>query len=375
MHLPLFIVENSMEYRQNVFITTHSLRPLVQNILLHYLPNLRTLDLGFDSSHFIMDWDTTPVRAPLTYLRVTLHCIEDLLAIMATRSLSTTLRHLHVKLRDSSWDIRLRGSEMKIAFRMSSLCTFTFVKALHWQFSDEWSFIDVLTSFTVMPVLQRAKLIVAIDESDLNWIDRSALFNDNRRVDVQFAFILNDDRSYPDLDRRIPRGSRSHPRWVVSTTFVKSTSNDDPSYPVSEKALVSFSPTFLSQASRKWHHWFFQGYGNDLAHRSYLWYSLPWAFNELVQLSIPDGNISQLDVLQPPCSSAILSSSRLVRMDSIYNGVSPILTRSPILCPGENRRIASILVWSKHQSEITITTSSKCDQKSRCITPLFVDFN
>jgi hypothetical protein len=104
---------------------------------------------------------------------------------------------------------------------MSSLRTFTLVKGLHRQFFDEWTLIDALTATTVMPVLERAKLIVALDAADFDRIDRSALFNDHRLVDVQYAFVLNDDRSHTDLDQRIPRGSRSHPRSIVSATFVR----------------------------------------------------------------------------------------------------------------------------------------------------------
>jgi hypothetical protein len=173
-----------------------------------------------------MDWHTTPVRAPLTYLRVTVDCTKDLLAIMMTRPLPTSLKCLHVKLRDNGQDPSVRVSEMMTAFRMSSLRTFTFIKPLSRQFSDGWTFFDALTSSTVMPVLQRAKLIVAIAVSDLNWIDRSALFNDHRHVDVQYAFILNDDRYHSDLDKRIPRGSRSRPRCVASATYVRGNSND-----------------------------------------------------------------------------------------------------------------------------------------------------
>ena len=76
---------------------------------------------------------------------------------------------------------------------------------------------------------------------------------------------------------------------------------------------------------------FLQSYG--LVDRFHLWYTLPWAFNELVQLPIPDKQISQLQVLQPSRLSTILTSSRLVRMDSICNEVSPILLRSPIVFP------------------------------------------
>jgi hypothetical protein len=69
------------------------------------------------------------------------------------------------------------------------------------------------------------------------------------------------------------------------------------------------------------------------ADRSHLWYTLPWAFNEFVQISIPDKSISHLEVLQPSHSSTMLSSSCLVRMGLICNEMSPIVTRSPIMCP------------------------------------------
>ena len=195
--------------------------------------------MGFDSSHFIRDWNITPIRVPLTFLRITFHTIKDLLAIMATPPMSTTLRQLHVKLRDNAMNIRLEVPETKIAFCMSSLCTFTFVKALRRQFFDEWTLIDALTSSTVMPVLQRAKLIVALHEHDLNRIDRAALFNDHRCVDVQYAFILNSDLSHTGLDQRIPRGSRFHPRSITSATFVKRDLISNRPYAMPEKRYVS----------------------------------------------------------------------------------------------------------------------------------------
>jgi hypothetical protein len=231
------------------------LRPLVQNILLRYLPNLRTLDLGFDSSNFIFDWNIAPIRAPLTYLRVTLHCIDDLLVIMATRPLYATLRQLHVKMRDKGADLCVRVFEMNIAFRMSSLGTFTFVKSLHRQFSDEWTLIEALTSPHVMPVLKRANLIVAIHVSDINNINQSMLFNDHRRVDIQYAFILDEDRSHIDVDQRIPRGSRSHPRPVASATFLRNTSIDRRPLIAPEKFCVSyFSDRCFSLTLMKCHH-------------------------------------------------------------------------------------------------------------------------
>ena len=283
-----------------------------------------------------MDWDITPVRAPLTYLRVTLHSVYDLLAILATRPLFKTLRQLHVTLRDNGIDRCLQVSDMKLVFCMSSLRTFTFVKALYRQFADEWPLIDILTSATVLPVLQRANLVVAIDALDLDRIHRSALFTDHRRVDVQFAFILNDNSSHTAFDRRVPRGSRSHSRSIASATFVRNPLINNRPYALPSKYYVSFSfarsfaQVLSSHTSyQRSHLCLFQGC--DLVDRSHLWYTLPWAFNEFVQISIPDKKISHLEVWQSSQSSRTVSSSRLVRMDLIWNEVSPILTQSPIM--------------------------------------------
>lgn len=224
------------------FHITHSLRPLVQNILLRYQPNLRMFDLGYDSTHFIMDWNVTPVRAPLTCLRVTMHIISDLLAILATPPLSATLRQLHVKLCDNWLDDDFRISEMKITFHMSSMTTFTFVKSLYQQYPEEWT----LISPAVMPVLQRAKLIVAIALSDLDRIEWSALFNEHRIVDVQYAFILNDDLSHSSIDQRISRGGRSDFRPVASATFNRSTWNEELPYLMPEKCYESIVRSLVS---------------------------------------------------------------------------------------------------------------------------------
>ena len=109
------------------------------------------------------------------------------------------------------------------------------------RFPNEWTFIDALTSSTVMPVLQRTKFIISLALSDLNRIGRSALFNDHRRVDVPYAFILTDDLSHTDLDQQIPRGGRSHPRPVVSATFVRTTWDEQRPYALPDKHYVSFS--------------------------------------------------------------------------------------------------------------------------------------
>ena len=176
---------------------------------------------------------------------------------MKTRPLFATLRYLLVKLRNLGTDQRNLAAEIKALPPMTSLIAFTFVKSLYRQFLDEWSIIDTLTSSTVMPVLQRTKLIATIDASDLNMIKHSALFNDHRLVDVQYAFIVNDDRPHTDFDNRLPQGSRSHRRPIASVSFVRSTTIYGPRHEVpgnffvSYHCLASFSATDRIPTSRK----------------------------------------------------------------------------------------------------------------------------
>jgi hypothetical protein len=201
--------------------TEHDLYPLLKNILLRYLPALRSLDLGFHSGYGIRYWNINYSQAPLTYLRVTLHETKSLLCIMATRPLFDTLRELHVKIRAGGSDRLFRVSDVNISFSMSNLRTFTFLKGLYRQFDNEWKLIDMLTSYNVMPKLHRAKIIVALTKSNLLEINQSMLFNDARRVDVHYAFILNGNLSHMDLNQYMSIGTRAHRRPIASATFVR----------------------------------------------------------------------------------------------------------------------------------------------------------
>ena len=173
-------VGKMMGYRQSHHSSIHSLHPLFQHILLRYLSNLRTLDLGFESSHFIMDWNITPVRAPLTHLRIALHCYVPTIWLPSWRH-HHCLRHYDLWMWNYVTLNEIWVSEMKIAFCMSSFQTFTFVKSLYGQFADERTLIDALTTSAVMSMLQRTNLIVTIDVADLHRIDRSAPSSMDRR--------------------------------------------------------------------------------------------------------------------------------------------------------------------------------------------------
>jgi hypothetical protein len=193
----------------------------VKNILLDQLSALRSLDFGTDRSQYTIAWSIHPVQTPLTYLRLTLDDVLALLNLMPTWPLCNTLHQLHVTIRDMFINHTLLFNLKRISFCMTHLHTFTFIKPFYQQFFDEWDFLEELTSSRVMPVLRRAKINVTISAADLYRFDQSPLFIDHRCVDVHFALALKnkDQMQHIDLDKRIPRGSRSHPRQIVSAAF------------------------------------------------------------------------------------------------------------------------------------------------------------
>ena len=73
-----------------------------------------------------------------------------------------------------------------------------------------------------LPVLRRVNLAIFLTVNDLYGMKRSLLFTDDRRVDVQFAFIVESSSLGIQLSDQIPHGSRFHPRPVVGVTCVVS---------------------------------------------------------------------------------------------------------------------------------------------------------
>lgn len=106
--------------------------------------------------------------------------------------------------------------------KLINLHTFTFVQSISSYNIFEWSIIESLTAPNVMPVLRRMNLAIFLYADDLNRINRSPLFSDDRQVDVQFAFIINDYPLGVQLKHRIPNGSRFHPRQIVGITCDRS---------------------------------------------------------------------------------------------------------------------------------------------------------
>lgn len=105
---------------------------------------------------------------------------------------------------------------------MMNLHTFTLVQTILSDNRIEWSTIELLTAPNYMPILRRVNLAIFITLDELHGMKRSLLFTDDRRIDVQFAFIVDDVSSGVQLSDQVPHGSRFHPRQVVGATCVRS---------------------------------------------------------------------------------------------------------------------------------------------------------
>ena len=171
---------------------------------------------------------------------------------MSTRPLCDTLQQLHVTIR-SLGPIHTQFNLKRLSFCMTHLHTFTFIKPFYQQFLDEWDFLEELTSARVMPMLRRAKINATISAVDLNRFDQSPLLIDHRCVDVHFALALkNNDRSqYTDLDKRVPRGSRSHPRQLACAAFTSSCFRIDCLHSVSSCSSSFFSERLLEKRGER----------------------------------------------------------------------------------------------------------------------------
>ena len=139
---------------------------------------------------------------------------------MSVKTLSTTLEQLHVTLRslhEMDEDIPSEGLEFP---SMMNLHTFTLIQSILSGKRVSWSMIESLTASTVMPVLRRVSLAIFITVDEVHRTKTSFLFTDDRRIDVQFAFIVDNGSLGLQLSHQIPHGSRFHPREVVGVTCV-----------------------------------------------------------------------------------------------------------------------------------------------------------
>jgi hypothetical protein len=194
---------------------------LVQNILPH-LTSLRSLDLGQDTGFGLTNWQITTIHSPLKYLRVSLHDIAHVFHVISADKLSTTLEQFHITLRSIDPMCEKNLPEKLELPPMMHLHTFTLIQSIFSENRIEWSTIESLTAPNVMPVLQRVNLAIFISVHDLDRINGSLLFTDDRQIDVQFAFIVDSSSLGIQLSHQMPRGSRFHPREVIGVTCVVS---------------------------------------------------------------------------------------------------------------------------------------------------------
>ena len=191
---------------------------LINNILLIYLPVLRSLDLGME--YHGTAWPNTTAIVPLTYLRLSLPSMDSLIRLLSTPPLSNTLKQLHVQIGNSSLNTQSSISKSDLSMQIIHLHTFTLVQKFFSSFFIEWTTFERLTSSEVMPILRRAKVSIFLQMNDLHRINSSSLFTDHRHVDVHFAFHLTNCRQYNEVTQYIPRGHRFHPCEIVGATLL-----------------------------------------------------------------------------------------------------------------------------------------------------------
>jgi hypothetical protein len=186
----------------------------VENVLPHLIM-IRSLDLGQDTGLGLTRWHITTIQSPLNYLCLPMQSITRLCHVMSTESLSTTLEQLHVTMRSEHVTRYQTLPKELVLPKMINLHTFTLVQSIFSTNRIYWSPIESLTGPNVMPELRRVNLAIFITIDDLYRINKSSLFTDDRHIDVQFAFIIDDVPQGIQLINHVPHGSRFHRRCDV----------------------------------------------------------------------------------------------------------------------------------------------------------------
>lgn len=159
---------------------------------------------------------------------------------MMTQPLSHTLQQLHITINNVASSPFFLLPDAHFWPRMEALHTFTFVTSFKWHFRNEWALVDTLTSSNVMPLLRRMNFCIVIHIDDLNQINHSALFADYRHIDVNYAFMITDNRQHIELRDYVPHGSQSHPHEIVSATFISEYWPDNQSFKTPGLRYVSY---------------------------------------------------------------------------------------------------------------------------------------
>ncbi|CAF4372753.1 unnamed protein product, partial [Rotaria sordida] len=122
-------------------------------------------------------------------------------------------------------------------------------------------------------------------------MNNSALFDDDRHIDVHYVFMISDNREHFELNQYVPHGSLSHSRQIVSATFISECWTLD-------STIKNHDEIYLEKPRNRQH----------------LFYTLPWIFDEFFQLCLPDRYISQLQVFTSPSPVNTVAPSRLRKL-------------------------------------------------------------
>ncbi|CAF5111626.1 unnamed protein product [Rotaria sp. Silwood1] len=279
------------------------LEKLMHNILLIHFPALRSLDFGLNC--YWMNWPIT-VHVPLTYLRLLLPSMDDLVRIMSTQKLSYSLCQLHVRIGNGDYRKYCTTSIFHSLIPMVNLHTFTFFQHFFSWLRIEWTFIEMLTSSNVMPVLRRVNISYFINIDDLKRIGSSSIFTDHRHIDVHFAFHLINCSEFLEMTQYIPRGNCFYPREIVGATFVV---ND-----------WSYRPDRIANDNH---------FGRGFQYRHHMWYTLPWTFDEFFHEYELEGWITKIQVFEQPQTMTTIYQSFLRTLDTSSENMTSSICSLP----------------------------------------------
>ncbi|CAF1028777.1 unnamed protein product [Adineta steineri] len=282
------------------------LTTFMENILPH-LNALRSLDLGQGIDLGLPLWHVTTIECSLNYLRIPLQHIKQLCQVMSLEKLSTTLEELHVGMRSLDAGAHNDLPDELVLSKMINLHSFSLVQSIFTDNRIEWSTIEILTTANVMPVLRKMNLILFISLDDVDCIKKSALFTDNRQIDIQFAFIMDENSLATQLSEYIPHGSRFHPREIVGITCMASCLTTE------DRQMTNLNC-----------------YYDNYSWILHVWYTLPWAFDEFFELVAPDMYITKVETFLPSqCNSTMIYPSRLRTLAVSENNSLPSIVSMP----------------------------------------------
>ena len=216
--LLFFLLQSQMLF--HLPYPTCDLTALVENVLLRHLPVLQSLDLGTNTQALVKHWDIVSVPLCLTYLRLVFPTTTQLQQMMSTLSPSNTVRTLHITIQSPSSEDSDDELEMVNKLPpMIHLLKFTLVQPFFAIYAVDWAPLVTMTRAKTMPVLRQFNLAIIIRIEDLDFICRSHLFLDHRRIDVRYALSVIDWPSSLNLNEMVLPTSRSHPREISGASF------------------------------------------------------------------------------------------------------------------------------------------------------------